>query len=145
MRQLKGKSFAAIKDATCFVDDRGWVSVLGNVVVVHGGGELRVDDHRLDEALEDIESEDPDYDLDAVLIPLVIDDPHYPKARVLMQYSDLVAQFNEITPGSGPHIAKGLTPCKSTSGRQRKMCACPRCFYDFWIKKASEEGIDVTK
>ena len=143
LRRLRGRAFVAIEAVTVAVDDHGWDAILGNAVVVHGGGELRVRDDALDQALEAVELDDPDAPLGEVLIPLEIDDTHYPQAGVIVRYSDLCRSFNEIDPGSGPRHARGLSDCENGADRRREKCSCSRCFYEWWRAKARERGIDV--
>jgi len=140
LRQLKGKSFVAIKPIVVVVDDRAWDTIIGNSVVIHGGGELRVRDDMLDQALEDIESEDPDSDHSAVLIPLEIHDPHFPPAGVLVAAGVLEVSFNEIEPGTGPHNKLGLSACDGGRHSKREKCSCLRCFHDWWKVRAEEMG-----
>jgi len=136
LRSLLGKSYVAVATTDVFVDDRGWDAVIGDCLALHGGTEVRVNDHELEDILSMMDEATLSLD-DDPLLPFEVKDPYYPPVRVSMPLSVFRERMTLVREGGGPRSGKEYTDCGHASMNEK----CLSCFARWWRGKAAEKGV----
>lgn len=135
LRALRDGARVCFTGIIANLDDDDWVQILGHVIAVPGGAELR-GRREIDDLLEGLDDEEVLGD-DA-LIPLSLHHRAWPQGlQVLTRLDRLRASSNPCMPGSSPNSEGDPPSC------HHPVCQpdCHGCFARTWRSRAEEAGL----